>query len=231
MIHVAIDLSIKSPGIAIHYTRGGKDFNILFAFTEHKVSPCTYGKYNEDEYFIGIVRNNMDLVLVSNKWDLKKDYFKRLKYNANGLMELLNGVLLKQVIPYDDDKKIIFAIEGYSYMGKGRTHDIAEYGGIIKYLIELQWNVDVLVVEPTRIKLFALKGNAGKEELVDQLMKQNQSLRNIFEELKPKYIKKRSKKNPLYESPFNDLTDAYFLLQYSMAHHNTSNPKPINSII
>ncbi len=218
MIYVSIDLSIKSPGIAIQYEIENKQKTILFSFTEHKVPASSYGTFNEDEYVIIIFPNKMEEKLKQNNWNIQKDYFKRLKSNAEDLMKLINDLIQKIVLPHADKKDIIFSIEGYSYQGKGRTHDIAEYGGIMKYLIETQYQAEVRVVEPTTIKKFALKGKATKEELTEHLMIINPQLKQIYNFMKPKYIKKRSKKNPLYESPFNDLTDAYFLLQYSIAH-------------
>ena len=127
-------------------------------------------------------------------------------------MNVLNKTL-ETIKESADDKEMKFSIEGFSFNAKGLGMDIAEFAGIIKYFIEETYKTSVFVIPPTTIKKFAYKGNATKEEMVDAAMR-NDDIRKAFESMKEYYVKKKSEKNPLYESPFNDLVDAYFQLKY-----------------
>lgn len=216
MIYVSIDLSIKSPGIAIHYTVDNEPKIILYSFTEYNVPSSVVGKFNESSYVIAIMHNDIEKIIKSSGKSLKECYFKRLKNNAIEFSKLIDYILNEYVLPNADDKHLKFSIEGYSYNARGMAYDIAEFGGIIKYLIECKYNTEITVIEPTRIKKFAYKGNAKKDEMVEAAMRSNSTLKSIFESMLPTYKKPKSTKNPLYESPFNDLVDAYFQLMYFM---------------
>lgn len=214
MIYVSIDLSIKSPGVAIHYTVGNEPKTILYSYTEYNVPSSVVGKFNESSYVIAIMHNDIEKVIKSSGSTLKESYFKRLKINAIEFGKFIDYLLNEYVLPYADDKHLKFSIEGYSYNARGMAYDIAEFGGIIKYVIENKYNTEIKVIEPTRIKKFACKGNAKKDEMVEAAMSSNPTLKSIFESMLPTYKKPKSTKNPLYESPFNDLVDAYFQLLY-----------------
>jgi hypothetical protein len=121
--------------------------------------------------------------------------------------------MIETIREFADDKEMKFSIEGFSYNAMGMNYDIGEFAGIIKYFIEETYKTSVMVIPPTTIKKFAYKGNATKEEMVDAAM-QSDDIRKAFESMKEYYVKKKSEKNPLYESPFNDLVDAYFQLKY-----------------
>lgn len=201
-ILVAIDFSIKSPGIAI-YQNNNKTF--LISPSEHVKTNYTFESKN---YVVSFIPNNF---IKKNKINVKKDYFKRLKHNAEFTFNVLNSVL--STLKYN---KIHFYIEGFSYGGSGKTHDIAECTGIFKYLILKHYNCFCEDVPPTVIKKFGTgHGNAPKDDVVSAFIddKNNKEIIAIFR----KIIKKMntgSKKDIIYKSPFNDIVDALFLLHY-----------------
>lgn len=212
---ISIDLSIKSPGIAINYKSDGVDKYVLYSFTEYKVNEdmSYYGEIEKSDYVVFFTHNNILSEFKKTNTDIRENYFLRIKNNAKRFIKLLDNTI-QMLSKFDDDAgEYNFSMEGYSYAAVGMSYDIAEYGGIIKYFIEEKYKTKVVIIEPTRIKKFAYKGNARKNDMVDAAMRNNKNIEKIFNEMKEYYIRKKSNKNPLYESPFNDLVDAYFQLQ------------------
>ena len=212
---ISIDLSIKSAGVAIQYKKEGKDYTILYSPTEYKVNDekSCYGEIDKNQLCIFFIHNNIVEKFKENHLDLKENYFERIKHNVKVFMNTLKHII-SVVENYADDKEMKFSIESYSYNAQGMNYDIGEFGGIIKYYIEETYKTKVLSIPPTTIKKFAYKGNATKEEMVNAAMNRNEELKKAFNEMKEYYVKRNSEKNPLYESPFNDLVDAYFQLEY-----------------
>ena len=211
---ISIDLSIKSAGVAIQYTKNNEKHIVLYSPTEYKVNDekSSYGELNKDKICIFFIHNDVIEKFKKSNLDLKEHYFDRIKHNVKMFMNVLNKTL-ETIKESADDKEMKFSIEGFSFNAKGLGMDIAEFAGIIKYFIEETYKTSVLVIPPTTIKKFAYKGNATKEEMVEAAMR-NDDIRKAFESMKEYYVKKKSEKNPLYESPFNDLVDAYFQLKY-----------------
>lgn len=213
---ISIDLSIKSAGVAIQYTKNNEKHIVLYSPTEYKVNDekSSYGELNKDKICIFFIHNDVIEKFKKSNLDLKEHYFDRIKHNVKMFMNVLNKTL-ETIKESADDKEMKFSIEGYSYgSAKGLNFDIAEYCGLIKYYIEETYKTKIVVIPPTTIKKFAYKGNATKIEMVDSAMKTNSDLKESFTSMKKYYMKKNSDKNPLYESPFNDLIDAYFQLKY-----------------
>ena len=98
------------------------------------------------------------------------------------------------------DTKVYCAIEGYAFAANGKVFDIAESTmctklGIYDSLIPLR------IYEPSTIKKFAVKGNAGKVEMGDEYIKICDMLKPDLSHLKP------------YKTPSEDLVDAYFCMK------------------
>lgn len=214
-MYISIDLSIKSAGVAVQYTNKGKPYTILYSPTEYKINKekCVYGEINKSELCILLIENDIIEKFKEQNLDLKEYYFKRIRHNIKLFLNTLNKIV-ETVKPFDDDKVMKFSIEGFSFgSSQGMSYNIAEFAGVIKYYIEETYNTSITVIPPTTIKKFAVKGNATKEEMVNAAMEKSENLRIAFEDMKGFYLKKKSEKNPLYESPFNDLVDAWFQLE------------------
>lgn len=202
MVICAIDLSITSPGVAISGI--GKQ-TILLSYSEHIKKNIVK---SSQKYRIVLIPNT------TKHKHTKTEYFKRIKQNAEMLVAFINEYLkdVKEVL------RITFYIEGYSYSARGMVFDIAEMGGIVKYLIEEKYNTTIRVVEPSIIKKFATgKGNATKDVLANKIMEEEE-LKQMYQEIADE-IKGKSKKNFTCTSPINDLTDALFLLKYAQQNH------------
>ena len=197
MIFCAIDLSITSPGIAIH---GINNKILLLSHSEHIKQHIV--KFN----------NVIDIRLIANTYKhkhTKEAYFKRIKYNAEMIVGIINDII-------KDNKDVHFYIEGYSFSARGMIFDIAELTGIVKYLLEQQYNININIVEPSVIKKFATgKGNASKQQMRDAI-KNVPEVFELYQQIAP-LLQGRSKKNFTSESPLADLTDAYYLLQYALS--------------
>lgn len=196
-ITVAIDLSITSPGIAIH---GINNSILLITHSEHL------------KHHISKCNNVIDIRLLANTrthTHTKETYFNRIKYNAEMVVGIINDMI-------KDEKDVHFYIEGYSFSARGMVFDIAELTGIVKYLLEQQYSTVVNIAEPSVIKKFATgKGNANKQQMRDAI-KNVPDVFQLYQQITP-IIQGRSKKDLTSESPLADLTDAYYLLQYALS--------------
>jgi hypothetical protein len=96
-------------------------------------------------------------------------------------------------------------IEGYSYGSKGRVFEIAENGGICKYLL---WRngIDYEVVAPTLIKKFATgKGNATKEGMgISFMLETNFDIKSTLGMTEKQW------------NPSSDLVDSYYVCKYGV---------------
>jgi Holliday junction resolvasome RuvABC endonuclease subunit len=100
----------------------------------------------------------------------------------------------------------IIAIEGYSMGSKGKTFNIGEVTGILKHKLWIE-GYELIIVPPTVIKKFGTgKGNAKKEQMVDQFKYETgMDLKTI---LQPKRK---------LGSPTTDIVDAYYLAKYVLS--------------
>jgi hypothetical protein len=57
-------------------------------------------------------------------------------------------------------------MEGYSYSSKGLTFSIGEFCGLLKYKMAVDLEIDFTVIPPQSVKMFILKGNSSKEDLL-----------------------------------------------------------------
>jgi Holliday junction resolvasome RuvABC endonuclease subunit len=99
------------------------------------------------------------------------------------------------------------ALEDYSFGSKGSSlFQIAENGGILKYVLDEHGFCDILLVAPKQLKRFATgKGNADKalmESSFVQQMPMFSDIRNILHQT-DKQI-----------TPSSDIIDSFFLARY-----------------
>lgn len=119
-----------------------------------------------------------------------KNFMERYGNNADFFIERLQ--------PKKDD--VIF-IEDYAMHSIGRTFDLAENAGILKYKL-YQMGVNAKIISPTVIKMFFHgKGNADKNKMYEAFVSRtNIDLRKLF----GCYAKK-------LPSPITDIVDAWAL--------------------
>lgn len=100
-------------------------------------------------------------------------------------------------------------LEGYSLGSKGKVFSIAENTAILKYHL-LQRYADVRIYPPTVVKKFATgKGNSNKRAMKDAYETQ----------VTLPYLQPVSHYT---ESPYTDLIDAYWIMQYGLSHVHDS---------
>ena len=105
-------------------------------------------------------------------------------------------------------------IEGYSYGSTGRVFQIAENGGILKYVL---WknNIPYDVVPPTVIKKYATgKGNANKELMQQAFVKETQFS-----------IKRELNMTKKQWNPSSDIIDSYYICKYGKLNYGDGNGK------
>ena len=95
------------------------------------------------------------------------------------------------------------ALENYAFAAKGKVFHIAENTGILKW--KLWWEeIPCVLVEPTAVKKFAVKGNATKTEMHEAFKKETGV--DLWAKITP------DKKD--VGSPTSDMVDAYFICKW-----------------
>src|ERR1039458_47355 len=97
-------------------------------------------------------------------------------------------------------------IEDYSFGSKGRVFNLAENMGLLKYKF---WKYDMKfdLVPPTVLKKFATgKGNAKKEDMYENFVKETGV------DLQEKLFPGRKLGNPV-----TDIVDSYYLMKWGFA--------------
>jgi len=174
---LGIDLSMTSPALCLH---DGKKFEFskckFFFLTSHK--KFLYKDSNvHGEMF--------------PEWDCDSERYNNI---ATWVVDLakLHGV----------DK---ITIEGYSFASVGRVFNIAENGGVLKYLL---WKNELpyTSIPPTTIKKFATgKGNANKEALQTRFIEDTQfNLKKILGMTEKQW------------NPSSDIIDSYYVCKYGV---------------
>lgn len=99
------------------------------------------------------------------------------------------------------------ALEDYSFGSSGRSlFQIAENGGILKYVLDEHGFHDILLVAPTQLKKFATgKGNADKALMESSFVQQMAKFSDI------RSILRQTDKQI---TPSSDIIDSFFLARY-----------------
>lgn len=137
-------------------------------------------------------------------WDpeMFPNYIEKNRWFHNHIINFVNG-------------SEYCALENYSFASKGLTFNIAEFTGLLKYLL-YEKEMKIRLYAPTVVKKFATSYGAKGKNLVvdayDQIELSNKFNLDYLLEDKSGVISKR-KNDPRYESPRADIIDAYFLVE------------------
>jgi len=98
--------------------------------------------------------------------------------------------LANQIINIIDTPVSLIAIEDLAY-GMYRSHDSAQFLGVLQYLLRTQLCNDVVFVPPTSVKKFAVgNGRATKDMIVEQFRKETNIQCDISDVVDAYYIGK-----------------------------------------
>jgi Holliday junction resolvasome RuvABC endonuclease subunit len=105
------------------------------------------------------------------------------------------------------------ALEDYSFGSKGSSlFQIAENGGILKYVLDENGFCDILLIAPTQVKKFATgKGNADKALMEKAFIEKETNFSNIRDVLH---------QTEKQITPSSDIIDSYFIARYLLHEHN-----------
>lgn len=84
-----------------------------------------------------------------------------------------NLVNLRRLL--DEAQPKVIYLEGYAMQGKGRSFDIAEWGGVIK-MEAWRRGIDVVTVTPSTLKLVATGSGAAKKPQMAQALEETMGL-------------------------------------------------------
>lgn len=189
---VGIDYSLSSPALAI-YQGSAKNFSwkkvIFYYFMKDQPSFKKDWKKNGKVWCVG------------NSYEC--DY----RTNIERFSRIGNWVLDCIGIHQTDVEKCRIVIEDYALGAKGRTFEIAENTGILKYKLETT-RYKYEVASPTAIKKFATgKGNSDKEKMYDAWLAETENF-DLWKQMIPNRQK--------ISSPITDIVDSYFILKYNI---------------
>ena len=181
--YVGIDFSMNSTGVCIESDGTNRFYN----FRRTNLLVRTQEVYdNADVHIIDMGRVSINSI--DNYSDRE---FLKLK-EAHSIANTIIGVI---------PEGSCVALEGLSYGGRGtRMLDIAGFQYVLRYLLYQQSKV-LKFYPPTTVKKFVLKGNASKEDMVNEFIKIG-----LLDDISDNLLDK-----DLYSSPFTDFADAYFI--------------------
>ncbi len=145
-------------------------------------------------------------------WCTGKSYTNEYRSNIERFKNLGNWALDCIGAHETDVSRCVIYIEDYALGAKGRTFEIAENTGILKYMLEYV-KYRYSVVSPTAVKKFATqKGNSDKSKMYEAWMSDTNF--DIWKEFTP------GRKN--LSSPVTDIVDSYFLLKMAVKGHKVT---------
>lgn len=170
-----IDYSIASPSICIFE-------GDVFSFDKCKIFFLNDKKKNHCSFLGNQIFGNK-ITKTENKIE---------NYDKN------SEFIISKIFQIDE-----ICIEDYSYGSIGKSYNIAENCGILKYKFQ-QKNIKYRTVPPTTIKKFATgKGNADKELLLKTFEDETKiDLKQILGETEKSH------------NPSSDIIDSYFIVKY-----------------
>ena len=119
--------------------------------------------------------------------------------------------LAKKITNFLQPVKYTIALEGYSYGSDNLAHRIGENTGILKLHLFRAGFEDVIIVPPSTLKKYIVKGNATKEQIHDLFVSETGY------DLQ-KHGLKRGK------SPCSDIIDSFYLAKYAQTNFNLKQP-------
>ena len=174
-----IDYSMTSPAICCY---DGSTWR-FFYLTSKKKFEGTFLSQDKTMKFTGTLVDYMGLT-ETNRFDKISDW----------ALDILTRNEVKQVV-----------LEDYSFAATGRTFQIGENTGLLKYKLNKSI-IPFLTVPPTVLKKFATgKGNANKELLNEMFIdKVGIDVKQLLEQSDKSW------------NPSSDIIDAYFLASYGI---------------
>lgn len=189
MIYVGIDFSMNSTGMCVE--KDGKDY--FYNFRRKKLLVRTQEVYT-----------NSNIEFVYLKGLPKPDTYSDVEYEKISEADVTANAILDILLQYNEPMCV--AIEGFSYGGKGtRMFDLAGFQYVLRYLLYKNNLVEEFkFYPPTTVKMFAIKGNAKKEDMVNSFL--DKGLDNDLSNISNDLIEKDR-----YDGPYTDLVDAYYI--------------------
>lgn len=156
---LAIDASINGSGVVLisndpKYEKNsiseisGSKYFIIMALSTDGVAK------NGDTSYKFIAWNGKEIAEFRDKFSIEKEQRSVIVFNN----------LVKPILEKYQVTKIV--IEGYAYAGKGRVFDIAEFTGVLKYLINnhLGFEIKMAIVPPQTLKKYIAENGGAKKE-------------------------------------------------------------------
>lgn len=143
-------------------------------------------------------------------WCYGESYTNDYKTNIQRFKNLANWALDCIGKHQTDVDRCTIYIEDYALGAKGRTFEIAENTGILKYLLE-HVRYRYSLISPTVVKKFATgKGNSDKSKMYEAWTKDTEF--DLWKEFTPG--------RKTLSSPVTDIVDAYFLVKMAVTLDN-----------
>lgn len=193
MISVGLDFSKNSPGVCIR-----DDNKISFISFIRGIRTTK----NQSIHFEKL--NNVGVEIYQHK----RIPTPKEEYQASELWKIEDAILLAElIISHLPDKLDIVGMEGFSYGSKGNAGlDIAGYSYCVRRALFKKYGDKIRIFSPTSAKMNAGKGNAGKEDILEYF------LNNEDESLKQNEMWKGLKNGSInFEKPIDDLIDSYYI--------------------
>lgn len=174
-VKVGIDYSITCPTICID---GGTFFEFHYTKAENRFT----GSWNSGIYkFFG------------HKYPEYKTDLERY--------DRISDIFINAILAY---KPTTINIEAYSYGSNGKSFNLAENTGLLKYKIWKTFGIECKTFSPMTLKKVATGKGAGKKDVMYKAWGEQMSALNLYQIFNVKPTKNVG-------SPISDIIDSYYL--------------------
>jgi hypothetical protein len=199
---VGIDFSINSPAICIQ-TESKTSFYAIIRGKQSKANKFASDFLNKFEYF----KTSEIPILPELKYS--DNQVARIK-DAKTVIRTLVDHIVSNV---NDVSNTIVGIEGFSYGSKGnRLAEIAGYSYLLRYVL-IENGLNFQIFSPKTIKKIAGHGNYDKYQMIDAFFHDIHVPTEIQEIINSIEFRKSQKPIKHWLKPFEDMVDAYFIVQ------------------
>lgn len=143
---------------------------------------------------------------ITNIIYVSKNYFHEKKTFDNGLDK--NLFMINSIVEYiknQEEEITEIGIEGNSFNSIGKTSDVFQYTGALKYALMKEFDIKLHEYPPTVIKKYAGKGNYDKEAMRDAMRNKH---KNFQLTLDLDFFDDRFGKD---KHPQEDIVDAFWI--------------------
>ena len=187
---VGVDLSLSSPAICVAPSNIELDIN-----------NCSFVNIQSTKKYVGYYEGKGDL-------NIRIDFLPKVKSfqsRQHRLEYMLNW--FSNMLPIKINN---FYIEGYSMASVGNISTICEFGGLVRNVVHVDYNVPIIEFPPTKVKkVFSGAGDAKKDEIIDTFV---QRTGVVFSDIIGNDI-------DYYHSLITDLTDSFAVLYTGRNQH------------